>query len=469
MALPAPWHLLEEEILRLQDYSRGASRLADFFKGLEESHSAQDLLHLLGAAKIEPKWWERFLFSLLDIAPADRQIGERALAGRRMGRLLQRVSVSADFTQAEQMLGERLTLMFQPTGAAGLKQALARGKALFHGAIAGKHLNEEERTFLTLLIRTEAECLKERVDWLSENADPYNMKAMARVLPRLRIYDEAVHQGLGLAKKFEDNQIIGEPMLSFEFEMQPAVFAKWRKEIGKSPRLTKLVEIIDLQREKRISTLDLIALASVQRWIFQLKQVQVEPLDWILRALHATDGETFSLDAGEFAGALATRVHQSNIAVQGSRLVGRFVEGSFPELIGRDLATRPLDRSEEKAFLEVKTLILQNITRDSVIESLLNNAKFYSSPGLISFIVALSRSVVVLSKIAKTRNLHSGYANRDVPLALLQSPCNIPVNLIRNFISTKYVSMVDLKHLAKQRGGIRREVRMMLEEYLKGR
>ena len=36
----------------------------------------------------------------------------------------------------------------------------------------------------------EAACLRERTRWLADNADPYSMKVMARLLPRLRIYDE---------------------------------------------------------------------------------------------------------------------------------------------------------------------------------------------------------------------------------------------------------------------------------------
>lgn len=469
MALPHPWHLLEAEIGSSQNYGQGSRRLADFFKGLEESFSAQDLLHSLWAADPEPKWMERFLFSLLDISPSNRQVGDRALAGRRMRRLLMRAGVSQLFTEAERMLAERLQLMFQPAGVAGLEHALVRGRGLFKRALFGENLNEEGRTFLTLLIRTEAECLKERVDWLSENVDPYNMKTMARVLPRLRIYDEAVHEGLDLAKKFESGEPIGQPTMTFEYEMKGPVYQKWIKEIRKSPRLVKLVELLDLQQQKRISTLDLIALGTMQRWIFQLRGIALGPIDWLVRALNATDGETFSLDAGEAAATLLPRVQNSGIQMHGQKLVGRFIEGSFPELIGRDLATRPLDRAEEKVFLDVKTLIAQNITRDGVIEALLSNAKIYGTPGLIAYIVQMCRSAVILSKIAKSRTLHSGFANRDVPLELLKSPCNIPVNLIRPFVSTKYVGMVDLRHLVKMRGGLRREVRMMVEEFLVGR
>jgi hypothetical protein len=469
MALPAPWNLVEDEISRSQNYAGTARRLADFFKGLEESFDAQALLHSLWAAEPEGKWWERFLFSLLDISPSHQQVGERALAGRRMRRLLCRSEVSSVFTQPEQFLAERLQMMFRPTGVAGLNAALARGKTLFKKAIAHHTLSEEERGYLALLIRTEAESLKERVDWLSENADPYDFKVMARVLPRLRIYDEAVHEGLNLAKHLDSGEPIGQPVLTFETEMKESVFEKWKKTIGKSSRLVKLTELMELQRTKKVSTLDLIAISTIQRWIFELRGHAMQPIDWLLRALHATEGESFRLDAGEVGLTLLPRVQNSGITLQGHHLVGRFVSGSFPELIGRDLLTRPLDRKEEQILLDVKTLILQNISRDSVIEALLNNAKIYSSPGLITYIVQMCRSVAVLTKIAKSRNLHSGYANRDVPMALLMSPCNIPINLVRPFVNTKYVGMVDLRHLAKMRGGLRREVRAMVEEFVTGR
>jgi hypothetical protein len=469
MALPAPWDLIEDEMGRSQNYAASSRRLADLFKGKEESFDAQEMLHILWASDASGKWWERFLFSLLDISPSNDQVGERALAGRRMRRLLSRAEVSTVFTEPERVLAERLQMMFKPTGVAGLNAALQRGKSLFRSALAGKNLSPEEREYLALLIRTEAESLKERVDWLSENADPYDFKVMARVLPRLRIYDEAVHDGLNLAKALDSGDPIGQPVLTFESEMKGGVFEKWLKSVGKSSRLVKVIELVELQRVKKVATLDLIALSTVQRWIFEMRNVILHPIDWMLRALHATEDGQFRLDAGEVGMALLPRVQNSGITLQGHHLVGRIVSGSFPELIGRDLVTRPLDRKEEQGLIDVKSLILQNISRDSVIEALLNNAKIYASPGLITYIAQMCRSVVILTKIAKSRNLHTGFANRDVPMALLMSPCNIPINLLRPFVNTKYVSMVDLRHLAKMRGGLRREVRALVEEFVTGR
>jgi hypothetical protein len=72
----------------------------------------------------------------------------------------------------------------------------------------------------------------------------------------------------------------------------------------------------------------------------------------------------------------------------------------------------------------------------------------------------------LLSRIAKLRHLHTGHANRGVPLALLLNPTNFPVSLLRTFINTRYVGMVDLRRLARTRSGIRPDVRKEVEAYV---
>jgi hypothetical protein len=153
----------------------------------------------------------------------------------------------------------------------------------------------------------------------------------------------------------------------------------------------------------------------------------------------------------------------------GTQVTGNFGVKTFPAWIGRDLLTKSFLKGVDEGSLDIKAVITQNITRDSLIESLLNNPKVYQKPGLIAFICSTSRSVGLLSKIAKSRQLHTGFANREVPLALLQSPCNIPVTLLRPFVNVKYVTLIELKHLARSKAGIRRAVREEAEAYLKSR
>ena len=51
-------------------------------------------------------------------------------------------------------------------------------------------------------------------------------------------------------------------------------------------------------------------------------------------------------------------------------------------------------------------------------------------------------------------------------LACLRSPVNVSVKVLRKFCHVKYVSKVDLKRLAADRTGIRKEVAREIEKYL---
>ncbi len=178
------------------------------------------------------------------------------------------------------------------------------------------------------------------------------------------------------------------------------------------------------------------------------------------------EGE-FSVDAGE-----AIRILSPALSGSGARAVGRFIVGNFglksyPGWVGRDLLTKSYNKATDEGSLNMKAVLAQNITRDSILDALLSNPKVFQTPGLVGFVVSVSRSLAILSKIAKSRELTSGFANRDVPLALLQSPCNIPISLLRNLISVRNVSLIDLKGLVRAKTGVRREIREECEAYLK--
>jgi hypothetical protein len=115
----------------------------------------------------------------------------------------------------------------------------------------------------------------------------------------------------------------------------------------------------------------------------------------------------------------------------------------------------------------VKDLVLSNMNNTSVLLGLLKNQKVVSTPGIVAIIAQRSRNMRVLDTICSTRDLHTGSANRDVPLAILRSPMNIPVKVLRRFINVRYVSKVDLRRLANDRAVVRREIVDELESYLK--
>ncbi|MDB5104202.1 MAG: hypothetical protein JWP91_1891 [Fibrobacteres bacterium] len=471
MPLIAPWNHIEETLAGLQDFDMGAQRLSDFFKGKEEKHSPDELMELFLQGNPPQKILERLLFFLLDIGVPDRQTGSRALQMHRIKRLWKRIARGSALTDTEHELADKTEWLFgeEAGGAEKVEAGIQAARDSFKRVLDGETLPEAERTTLVNLIRSEAEGLRDRVNWLSENTDPYNLKTMARILPRLRIYDEAVHEGLDLARRQEDGEPVGLKILSFEAHMKESVFEKWLKKVAKKESLARLAGLIEIQRVKKIPTMDLIALTTLSRWTWEAVNEKSEPLDWIEKAMASYQDGIFTVDAGSSARILMPALTGSGAKLAGTKITGNFGLKSFPAWVGRDLLSKSFLKGVDEGSLDIKAVITQNITRDSILEALLTNPKVFQKPGLVAFIAATSRSIGLLSKIAKTRALHSGFANRDVPLALLQSPCNIPVSLLKPFINVRNVPLFDLKHLARAKAGIRRQVKDEAELYLKSR
>ena len=106
----------------------------------------------------------------------------------------------------------------------------------------------------------------------------------------------------------------------------------------------------------------------------------------------------------------------------------------------------------------VKDLVMDNMNNTSILLGLLKNAKVVNTPGIVSLIVMRSRSMAVMEKICQLRPLHTGFANKDVPLTILKSPMRIPLQTLRRFVNVRFVSKMDLKRLSVDRSGVRKEV-----------
>jgi hypothetical protein len=251
--------------------------------------------------------------------------------------------------------------------------------------------------------------------------------------------------------------------------MKEGLFNKWISKVAKRESLARLAKLMEIQRAKKLPTLDLIALATLCRWTYEAANEPSGPMDWIEKAMASYHDGVFEVEAGEAARVLQPALSGSGAKMAGTKVTGNFGVKTYPAWIGRDLLTKSFLKGVDEGSLDIKAVITQNITRDSILESLLNNPKVFQKPGLVAFIAETSRSVSLLSKIAKSRQLHTGFANRDVPLALLRSPCNIPVTLLRPFVNVKYVALIDIKNIAKAKAGIRRAVKEEAEAYLKSR
>jgi hypothetical protein len=115
----------------------------------------------------------------------------------------------------------------------------------------------------------------------------------------------------------------------------------------------------------------------------------------------------------------------------------------------------------------VKDLVLDSINNVSILAGLLKNSKVVSTPGMVELIIMRSRAMVILETICQQRHLHSGYANKGVPVALLRSPMRIPIKTLRKFINVRFVNKLELKRISLDSSSVRREVADEVVAYLK--
>lgn len=127
------------------------------------------------------------------------------------------------------------------------------------------------------------------------------------------------------------------------------------------------------------------------------------------------------------------------------------------------------EEREEEASVEenIKDLVMGNLNNTSVLLGLLKNSKVIGTPGIVALVVTRCRNMRVIETVCEQRQLHTGYANKDVPLALLRSPMRVPVKTLRRFINVRFVNKIELRRLAVDRSAVRREVADEIVRYLK--
>jgi hypothetical protein len=171
--------------------------------------------------------------------------------------------------------------------------------------------------------------------------------------------------------------------------------------------------------------------------------------------------EKTALAAWRHARGLLSRAALAALPEQGIDLaaVTGQPEGSLEEV---------LDEVVEKdiSAAALKHLVLTNIQSVSVLLGFLRNPKVFGIPGLVADVAVRTRNPQIIAVIATDRALHTGYANKGVPVACLRSPVNVSVKILRKFCHVKYVSKLELKRLAADRTGIRKEVAREIEKYL---
>jgi hypothetical protein len=389
-------------------------------------------------------------------------------------------------------------------------QALRDGLDLLLARLALEdEFSADERQLLVGLLRLEVDAWQERISNLAGTIDPFRVAAVQRILPILNQADAEIRdlrQMIAWIEEGTQGQPYDQPV-SRSFDI---LDDGDRQELGKSlavsPVLAPLKTLFTGLADHPVPVPDLAhGIACLQSVGRQLAagECGVRPPDLLSAALalqaHYRPGN-FRLPVDQdFAAALRVTLDGAAVGDQeaGADLSGMRLEdgclvieipegGAFPEhdlpavenldtAAARDLQAEAseADANEEEEIdpatasgSELKKLVLGNIMAVSVLLGFLRNPKVTAVPGLVEDVVTRTRNPVVIETVAKVRILHTGFANRGVALACLRSPVNVPVSVLRKFIHVKYVAKTDLKRLALDKGGIRKEVGREIEKYL---
>ena len=330
------------------------------------------------------------------------------------------------------------------------------------------------------LAKLEFEALELRAGELAGAINPYSARQVAHVMPILSTVDEDLRdmrRFLGQLDESRRVSLFHEQIPALSNKLDDADERRLRDRLGQEEHLKVLWRLLRGLDRNPLPTRSLAWFVDRLLDVGELlaeSGLRSRPLDVVTAVLCVLDhhhGEVVELPASS----------RTTTALVGRGLDGIDVRPSSVRIVLDTAAARRLSLPHglpvpatveqvkpEKAHEEtVKDLVMANINNTSVLLGLLKNQKVISTPGIVRLVVERTRNMRVLDTICTARHLHSGFANKDVPLALLRSPMNIPVKTLRKFVNVRYVSKVDLRRLERDVSAVRREVAKEVAAYLK--
>ena len=386
----------------------------------------------------------------------------------------------------------------------------------------GDDFESGDRKLLVELLRLEVDAWQERISHLAGSIDPFRVAAISRVLPILGVADAEIRDLRQMISWIEEGcrgTEFDKPLSRSLDILEDNDRAALRGVLSGDPELAPLAELFDglADRPVRVPVMAhcMKRLQDLAERLVLLGVPGVE-LDLVTAALliqthFPTDGNEaeyhlplppgFPKACGHIlevadSGMGREAADLSGMKIEGEFLVitipegGAYLEHDFPAVVSDpaedeladdiqvwadDLLVDPGEEIEddgkidinEATSTELKHLVMTNIQSTSVLLGFLRNPKIVAIPGLVEEVVHRTRNPIVIETICKVRILHTGFANRGVPLACLRSPVNIPLGTLRKFMHVKFVGRVDLKRMALDKAGIRKEVGREVKKYLK--
>ncbi len=444
-----------------EPFSESAEKLACIFVRTEESVEPGVLLKSLLESAPTPKFLEHILYSFLDVRESDFDIIHYSIKYKKLKKLFLKIqSLSPDLSSEAYHTYNTINIACKISSFEEIAIASTVSRCWLNKLQNGISLSERENIQLSLLIKGEAAALKMQSDYISTNADAYNMRKMMTLLPLISMTDELSQRLIETAEKLASGNTIGEPVLSFEYALKAEQYQKWLKKISQENSLKPFTDLLSLQRSKMIPQIRLAVVTSIVRYISGNKG---ELFQWIASAVDKSTKNGFQIELGNLVHRVRMVLKDQGIIFHESSIYGNFNSISLNHLIGPDKLS--IDFDSKKDF-SIQELVVMGMRNEALMCRLLDNPKIYNLPRLVEYVAKTSRSILVLSKIAQNRELHSGLINNGVPLSLIKNPTHLPLNMLRQFINTRYISLNEMKFLIKTPYGLRTDIYNEIKNFL---
>ena len=361
----------------------------------------------------------------------------------------------------------------------------------------------EDRDLMVSLLRVEVDAVQERISLLAGTVDPFNMVAIARVLPLLNRADADVRdlrQILSWIAEGRDHEAFAKPLSRSLDILDDGDLARLKANLASDPDIAPLAILYQGMEDHPVPVEDLAhgldRFLALSRSLAREGTIETN-MDLLTAAKLVQDGyreERISIPLDPFIADAVTMVLErettkeglcdedlSGLSVLPGKLVieipegGVLLEHDLPAVLpsGEAVADAPVEEKKDDkvdpdtaSATEIKKLVLDSLMSVSVLLGFLRNPKIVSIPGLVEEVVVRTRTPKIIETICQVRLLHTGFANKGVPLAVLRSPVNVSVKTLRKFIHVKYVNKVDLKRMSRDKGGLRKEVVREIQNYL---
>ncbi len=330
------------------------------------------------------------------------------------------------------------------------------------------------------LARLELLASEQRASELAGSINPYSSRAVSLVMPILSGADSEVRDHLAFVEALEQHgrsAIFQEQHPLLRDYLETDEIRRLLSRVGLEPRLQLVRRLLSgIQRSPLPGRMlayyaeRLLGLGVVLHEA-GLRPRALDAVEAVLLALDFNADRCVTLPAGREVCAALQPALPAGVELADGILRLPFDPSAARRVyapVGLPLPLAPTEATPQDEFATIKDLVLANITNTSVLLGLLKNSKVISTPGLVAMVAVSCRNLRVLELICESKPLHSGYANKNVPLLLLRSPVRLPVKALRKFIHVKYTSKLELKRLLNDRTGLRREVYDEVKAYLDG-